>query len=326
MSSLGSSASTAQSWSRRVSPERAFPGRRGRDGRGAAGAPRHRPWSARSRRSRSWPFSVAYELEIAGLVRLIEASGIPRQAAPNATGATRSSWPAARSLLESACRSPGSSDAVVMGEAEELSSRAPPDLEAARIPTGASDCDALARSLTSSSPSHHGALLPPSRRSSDVAIPAWAPSARPMRSSGHVPDRDRARLFAHSLLRDATIDERRYAPGADGTDPRARPDRRATRRPRGAAVSDHPRSPRLSDASPRGREVGCRPPPYRLERRVRRRARVSRGTRRSRPRWTARASACATRSSARPACGTSFARARRAVSKCPTPKSSANGF
>jgi radical SAM superfamily enzyme YgiQ (UPF0313 family) len=104
----------------------------------------------------------------------------------------------------------GLADAVIVGEAEQITVDVCAELDAARAARAAAR--RLSRSPHVFVPSHHGAMLPPVAKVDDALLPPGPPSARRTPSSRHVPHRDRARLLALvHLLRHAPLDQRRHA-------------------------------------------------------------------------------------------------------------------
>ena len=139
-------------------------------------------------------FSVAYELEIAGLVRMLEAAGIPparrdrdeRHPLVLAGGPLTFSNPLPLA---------GIVDAIVVGEADARVVTAV--LAASRRRRAARRSSTRSRrSPTSSSPAHH-AELPAVGAEDDALLPAHSAIRTPHTVLvEHVPHRDRARLLA----------------------------------------------------------------------------------------------------------------------------------
>lgn len=120
--------------------------------------------------------SVAYELEIAGLIRLLDAAGIPalreqrdhRHPFILAGGPLTFSNPLPLAAF---------ADAIIMGEADSL---AVDVLRALReAPSRADALDALARIPHVFVPSHHGSIMPGVAQCDDDLLPAWAPIRTP---------------------------------------------------------------------------------------------------------------------------------------------------
>ncbi len=174
-------------------------------------------------------FSVAYELEIAGVIRMLEAAGVPprrrdrdaRHPVVIAGGPLTFSNPLPLAGLV---------DAIVVGEADARA------VEAVRaVEAGGTRLEQLDR--LAADPPRLRAHPPPrpavGRRGGrrDPAGPLGHPDA-PRRPREHVPRRDRARLLPRvQLLRHAPLDERRDAHRAG----RARARRHPRGRPAGRA-------------------------------------------------------------------------------------------
>lgn len=121
-------------------------------------------------------FSVAYELELAGLVRMLEASGLApfrdqrdeRDPFVLCGGPLTFSNPLPLAPY---------ADAIIMGEADELA------LDVLRIlreePHKPTALAALARLPHVFVPSHHGEVMPPVAKCSDELLPAWSPIRTP---------------------------------------------------------------------------------------------------------------------------------------------------
>ena len=203
--------------------------------------------------------SVAYELELGGLAVLLEAAGIP----PRRTDRDdRHPFILAGGPLTFSNPLPlaGLVDAVILGEAEEVTPRVLAELRAMGGPgRRARQLDRLATLPHVFVPTHHGATLPDVARADDSLIPAWAPIRTPHAVLvGHVPHRDRARLLpVVHLLRDARARPRRHAPGAGRGHPGARAGRRTPRRA-GRGGRERPPEDRRDrgQAGDSGREVG----------------------------------------------------------------------
>ena len=120
--------------------------------------------------------SVAYELELAGVVKLLEASGIPplrgardaRHPLILAGGPLTFSNPLPLAAF---------ADAIIMGEADTLALDA---LRALRdAPSRDAALDALARLPHVFVPAHHGAAMPGVAQCDDALLPAWSPIRTP---------------------------------------------------------------------------------------------------------------------------------------------------
>lgn len=120
--------------------------------------------------------SVAYELELAGVVRLLEDAGIPslREARTDrhpfilAGGPLTFSNPLPLAAF---------ADAIVMGEADEIGLEVLRILEAS--PSRAEALEALARTPHVFVPTHHGADMPAIGKASVSVLPAWSPIRTP---------------------------------------------------------------------------------------------------------------------------------------------------
>ncbi len=116
--------------------------------------------------------SVAYELELAGVVRMLEDAGLEslrerrseRDPFVLAGGPLTFSNPLPLAAF---------ADAIVMGEAEEVGLEALRILEGA--PSKAAALEALARTPHVFVPEHHGADMPAIAKAGGSALPAWAP-------------------------------------------------------------------------------------------------------------------------------------------------------
>jgi radical SAM superfamily enzyme YgiQ (UPF0313 family) len=200
--------------------------------------------------------SVAYEGEIAGLLRLLDAAGVPpvrgerdeRHPFVLAGGPLTFSNPLP---LAPFC------DAIVIGEAEELVIDVLRVLEA--TPGRAARLDALAKLPHVFVPEHHGAVLPTVAKVPDAMIPAWAAIRTPHTVLADMflveSERGCSRMCTYCVMRRSTNGGMRLAPM----------DRILELVPRdvkrvglvGAAVSDHPRIVDiLNRFADEGREVG----------------------------------------------------------------------
>ena len=120
--------------------------------------------------------SVAYELELAGVVQLFDASGIPALAVDRderhpfvlAGGPLTFSNPLPLAVF---------ADAIIMGEADTLA------VEALRIirdaPSRKHALDTLASTPHVFVPSRHGQAMPTNAQCDDALLPAWAPIQTP---------------------------------------------------------------------------------------------------------------------------------------------------
>ncbi len=201
--------------------------------------------------------SVAYELEIAGLVELLEAAGIPvRRRERDA----RHPFVLAGGPLTFSNPLPlaGIADAVVMGEAEAL---APAVLAELHEAPGNRErqLDALARMPHVFVPERHGAGLPPVAQADDALLPAWAPIRTPHAVLADMflieTERGCSRGCTYCVMRRSTNGGMRLAP-MEAILERVPEDARRVGLV-GAAVSDHPKIARIvGELAAKGREVG----------------------------------------------------------------------
>ena len=216
-------------------------------------------------------FSVAYELEIAGVVRMLQAAGIPPRRRDRddghpiviAGGPLTFSNPAPLAAIV---------DAIVIGEGE---ARVVDVIRAIDGSPRANQLDALARLPHVFVPTHHQVLPPVG--AADDALPS-GPLGHlhaAHRTVGHVFDRNGARLLARlHVLRDAPVDQRRHANRSEGR--RTRDDSRggSSRGPRGGRRERSPRHraypPRPCRARVRSRPFVIAPRSAGKERRLRR--------------------------------------------------------
>jgi radical SAM superfamily enzyme YgiQ (UPF0313 family) len=227
---------------------------------GAAGSAREVPVTYESRkRATEFPvlaFSIACEIEIAGIIRFLELAGIPAlreqrdQRYPFVLVGGPLTFSNPLPLAPFA-------DAIVVGEADTLA------VDVLRVIAEArSRCDALAvvsRMRHIFVPEHHEGRLPPVARCDDVLLPAWAPiRTRNAELSGMFlieAERGCSRGCAYCVMR-----------GSKNRGMRAvAPERVLALVPEqarrvglvGAAVSDHPKIVDIVRAlADRGREVG----------------------------------------------------------------------
>lgn len=200
--------------------------------------------------------SVAYELELAGLVKLLEASGIPalaRERGPRhpfvlAGGPLTFSNP--RTLAPFA-------DAIVVGEGEEL---VVPALDAiAEGRTKAHALDALARLPGLFVPALHGDAVPRVAACDDALLPAYSAIRTPYTELANMfliePERGCSRGCTYCVMRRSTNGGMRLVPEEVVLDLVPRDERRVGLV--GAAVSDHPRiADIVHKLAERGAEVG----------------------------------------------------------------------
>ena len=225
------------------------------------GRPQERPVSYESLRPlEDFPviaFSVAYELEIAGLVRLLEAAGIPARRRERderhplilAGGPLTFSNPLPLAGLV---------DAIIVGEAEEIVVQALREIDAAGG-SRARQLEALARIPHVMVPEHHGNLLPTVAKADDAVLPAWAPIRTPhaVLSGMFLIETERgcSRACTYCVMRRSTNGGMRVA-SMDRILEIIPPDAKRVGLV-GAAVSDHPKITEIVDRlASEGREVG----------------------------------------------------------------------
>jgi radical SAM superfamily enzyme YgiQ (UPF0313 family) len=201
--------------------------------------------------------SVAYELEIAGLVRLLEAAGLP---ARRADRDGRHPFVLAGGPLTFSNPLPlaGIADAVIMGEAEEITPAALAEVEACQGDRSR-QLARLAAMPHVFVPEVHGAVLPPVAKADDATIPAWAPIRTPHAVLADMflieTERGCSRACTYCVMRRSTNGGMRIAPMERILELVPADARRVGLV--GAAVSDHPRIAQLVDKlAEGGREVG----------------------------------------------------------------------
>jgi radical SAM superfamily enzyme YgiQ (UPF0313 family) len=200
--------------------------------------------------------SVAYELEIAGLVRLLEAADLPVR---RALRDERHPFLLAGGPLTFSNPLPlaGIVDAVVVGEAEGLVIEVLAVLESTR--SRAKQLDALARMPHVFVPERHGSQLPSVAKADDAFLPAWAPIRTPHAVLSDMflieTERGCSRGCTYCVMRRSTNGGMRLAPME--TILGLVPDSARRVGLVGAAVSDHPNIARIvSTLADQGREVG----------------------------------------------------------------------
>ena len=201
--------------------------------------------------------SVAYELEIAGLVRLLEAASVP---ARRRERDGRHPFVLAGGPLTFSNPLPlaGIADAVIMGEAEELTLTVLAELEAC----GGDRARQLARLAALPHvfiPEVHGAILPGVAKVDDACLPAWAPIRTPHAVLADMflieTERGCSRACTYCVMRRSTNGGMRITPMERILELVPTDARRVGLV--GAAVSDHPRIAELvNKLAESGREVG----------------------------------------------------------------------
>jgi radical SAM superfamily enzyme YgiQ (UPF0313 family) len=200
--------------------------------------------------------SVAYELEIQGLVALLDKANIParRDARDDRHPFVLAGGPL---TFSNPLPLAGIADAVIIGEAEELT------IDVLRVLESTSDRakqkDALAKIPHVFVPDHHGAILPPVAKVDDALIPAWAPIRTPHAVLSDMflieTERGCSRACTYCVMRRSTNGGMRLASMEKilGLIPA---DAKRVGLV-GAAVSDHPRVAQIVNTlADQGREVG----------------------------------------------------------------------
>ncbi len=200
--------------------------------------------------------SVAYELEIAGLVHLLEAADIPVRRTERDE---RHPFLLAGGPLTFSNPLPlaGIADAVVVGEAEGLIIEVLRVLESTR--SRARQLDALACMPHVFVPERHGARLPSVAKADDAFLPAWAPIRTPHAVLSDMflieTERGCSRACTYCVMRRSTNGGMRLA--SMETILGLVPDSARRVGLVGAAVSDHPNIARIvATLADQGREVG----------------------------------------------------------------------
>lgn len=201
-------------------------------------------------------FSIAYELEIAPFIRMLDAAGIPALASERderhpfilAGGPLTFSNPLPLSPFV---------DAIIIGEAEDLVA---PVIEAiASCSTRAKRLDALAKIPHVFIPEMHGEILPLVAKADNAQLPAWAPIRTPYAVLSNMflleTERGCSRSCTYCVMRRSTNGGMRLA-SMERIMEIIPPDAKRVGLV-GAAVSDHPRIVDIVNAlADRGVEVG----------------------------------------------------------------------
>jgi radical SAM superfamily enzyme YgiQ (UPF0313 family) len=201
-------------------------------------------------------FSVAYEIEIGGMVAMLEAAGIPAERTKRtdahpfvlAGGPLTFSNPVPLAAI---------ADAVIVGEGEEIIVPVVRTLEAET--TRHRKIDALAKMAHVFVPEVHGEMLPPVAKADDASIPAWAPIRTPHAHLSNMflieTERGCSRGCQYCVMRRSTNGGMRLA-SAEAIHALVPPDAKRVGLV-GAAVSDHPRIVDMVNRfADEGREVG----------------------------------------------------------------------
>lgn len=201
-------------------------------------------------------FSVAYELEIAGVVALLDAAGIP---AKREDRDDRHPFVLMGGPLTFSNPLPlsGLADAVVIGEAEEIVPEVIRILEA--TPKRADRISALAKIPHVFVPDEHGSILPTVAKVDDSLIPAWAPIRTPHAVLSDMflleTERGCSRMCTYCVMRRSTNGGMRMASMERILELIPADAKRVGLV--GAAVSDHPRIVQIVNTlADQGREVG----------------------------------------------------------------------
>ncbi len=200
--------------------------------------------------------SVAYELEIGGLVRMLEAAGIPPlrrdrdDRHPFILGGGPLTFSNPLPLADIV-------DAVVIGEAEEITLDALRVLES--LPSRKNQLDALSKIPHMFVPEHHGDVLPTVAKVDDALIPAWAPIRTPHAVLSNMflieTERGCSRACTYCVMRRSTNGGMRLASMEKILEIIPADAKRVGLV--GAAVSDHPKITQLVNTlADQGREVG----------------------------------------------------------------------
>ncbi|HKQ71389.1 MAG TPA: radical SAM protein [Polyangiaceae bacterium] len=200
--------------------------------------------------------SVAYELEIAGTIRLLELSGIPPLREERdlhhpfilAGGPLTFSNPVPLAPY---------ADAVIMGEAEGVVVEVLSVIEGA--PSKAKALAALAELPHVFVPAHHGETLPPVAQCDDALLPAWGPIRTPNTELSNMflieTERGCSRGCTYCVMRRSTNGGMRIVPKERILELIPEDARRVGLV--GAAVSDHPKVVEIvRSLAERGAEVG----------------------------------------------------------------------
>jgi radical SAM superfamily enzyme YgiQ (UPF0313 family) len=200
-------------------------------------------------------FSVAYELEIAGLVRVLEAARIP---ARREERDERHPFILAGGPLTFSNPMPlaGLVDAIIVGEAETLVIDVLHTIES--TPGRAAQLDALAKIPHVFVPTHHD-VLPPVAAADDALLPAWAPIRTPHTEFSNMflieTERGCSRGCRYCVMRRSTNGGMRIAPMEAILEKIPADAKRIGLV--GAAVSDHPKIVSIVNTlADRGAEVG----------------------------------------------------------------------
>ncbi len=202
--------------------------------------------------------SVAYEIEIGGLVRLLDAAGIPARRDERDDGHP---FVLAGGPLTFSNPLPlaGIVDAMIVGEAEEIVIPVLRTIQAYAGRPRAALLDALAAIPHVFVPAVHGEVLPLVAKAANELVPAWAPIRTPHAALSDMflieSERGCSRMCTYCVMRRSTNGGMRLAPMERILELVPRDATRVGLV--GAAVSDHPRIVQIVNAlADRGIEVG----------------------------------------------------------------------
>jgi radical SAM superfamily enzyme YgiQ (UPF0313 family) len=200
--------------------------------------------------------SVAYELEIAGVIMFLEASGIPplREERDDRHPFVLMGGPL---TFSNPVPLAPYADAVLVGEAEGIVAEVLNTI--AEAGSRAAALDALARLPHVFVPAHHGEVLPPVAQCDDELLPAWAPIRTPHTELSNMflieTERGCSRGCTYCVMRRSTNGGMRIVPKERILELVPEDAKRVGLV--GAAVSDHPKIVEIVRAlAERGAEVG----------------------------------------------------------------------
>jgi radical SAM superfamily enzyme YgiQ (UPF0313 family) len=185
-------------------------------------------------------FSVAYELELAGLVRMLEDSGIPslREARSARDPLVLAGGPL---TFSNPLPLAAFADAIVMGEADTLAIDVVRTI--AESPSRSAALAALAATPHVFVPEHHGAAMPAIAKADVAELPAWSPIRTPDTELANMflleAERGCSRTCTYCVMRRSTNGGMRLVPKERILE--LVPDGAKKVGLVGAAVSDHPR-------------------------------------------------------------------------------------
>lgn len=202
--------------------------------------------------------SVAYELELAGVIRLLEASGIPplREARGERHPLVLAGGPL---TFSNPLPLAAFADAIVMGEADTLAVDALRAIAGAHAGEREAALDALAALPHVFVPARHGDLMPTVAQCDDALLPAWSPIRTPEAELSDMflieTERGCSRGCTYCVMRRSTNGGMRVVPAERVLELVPSDARRVGLV--GAAVSDHPKVAHIvRTLAERGAEVG----------------------------------------------------------------------